>query len=466
MAADMNTTSLTHIATTFHDPFWHPPLATQARPPTPVTHRQAIKTLTTMAYVQPHTQYARRTLQCTHMTMLRVYGDHACHVCDKIPEHGYIYVCCQDLNQAKHKLPGQHIVELSKLVETQSVEAKALMAEALGMSHSVVEHIRKAYYTEEEIKLLFSQRRHVVDILRKIHEGEFHKVSDIGSPLSASDPATIPAPSTKQSKDVDPSSKAITVKSPPCYLQVCRSCKPYLRDRCFSHPSTILEDAPDRWTDDDLALLPIHNASVLRGMVMPGEARPNQQNTCHSQDGPSMSSFTPTSSSDYSDTSSDSDHFPFKFSGQHLRSGRERIEDMNDFSIRDMTNTPREELVHSADQTTPFKFRSHSHATPDLTESPMSASTNSPADLTSSPLTPLRQMEEPFEASFEKKVGTFAKSASFCGPFRPQDSPQQCPISRKTSWDKSIRADGSLVGKGIALTEESVEIGVPDIITI
>lgn len=416
-----------------------------------------------MAYVQPQTQYARRTLQCTHMTMLRVYGQHACHACNRIPEHGYIYCCCQDLDQEKYDLPAQHIIELSKLVETQSIEAKALVAQALGMSYSVVEHIREAYYTEEEIKLLFAQRRHVVDVLREVLEGELREEDTISTSLAASIPTGSTAPDRTQAEQIDLPSKAITVRSPPCHLQVCRNCKPYLCDRCYSHPSTILEDAG--WADYNLALLPIHNANVLRGIVLPGEARPTRHNTNHSQDGPSVSSFT-TTSSDYSDTSSDSDHFPFNFSRQHLRSGKERIEDPSDFSLRDVTNTPREQLVHSADQTTPFRFRSHAHATPDLSESPLSASTNSPADWASSPLTPLRQSEEPFEASFERKVGTFAKSASFCGPFRPRDSPEERSIYRKTSWDDSGRADGVLVGMGIALTEESVETGIPDIIAV
>lgn len=380
--------------------------------------------------------------------MMRAYGHHDCQFCGKFPPHGYVYVCCQDEDQAERRNPPEHFVRLSEYVTTGSFEAKAYMAEALQMSVSVVKQMREGFYTSEQIETLFSQRRHVIDVIREATQGGQSDAGDIGKVQQQSAESTAAG---SQSEGA-PAQTSVTIKTPPCNLQVCHNCKPFLRDRIFAQPATTLEKKSHYWNAQDIAWLPIHNANILARLVLPGEERPLPENTPIS-----------ISSSEYSDSSSDA--YSFRFPGATPEKG-EHNQAFDNRKLRDVTNISRwEDVVDSANQSTPFRTRTQTHFTPGLTESPMSNATNSPAGHATTPLTPLRHDEEAFEASFEKKVGTFAKSASFCGPFRPRQPSKERPLSSNNLWNKDGCRDDDHIRGGVALTEEAIETGVPDIIT-
>lgn len=57
---------------------------------------------------------AARRPQCTHMAMNRLYGEHHCHMCGKVPSLGWVYSCEQSL---KH-----HVSWLTMIIQANKTD--------------------------------------------------------------------------------------------------------------------------------------------------------------------------------------------------------------------------------------------------------------------------------------------------------------------------------------------------------
>jgi hypothetical protein len=77
---------------------------------------------------------------CTHVTMNRLYGEHTCSMCGKVPSLGWVYSCQQD-RLLCHPVPDMEALPIVS-DDGDYFEAQAKVAEALCMSSSVIKQMR------------------------------------------------------------------------------------------------------------------------------------------------------------------------------------------------------------------------------------------------------------------------------------------------------------------------------------
>lgn len=414
---------------------------------------------------------------------------------------GWLYVCCQDAMPLSHDLSvSESIDSLPTVSDTGSYfEAQAQVAASIGMSASVISQIRTGTYTYDQIETLLAQRRHVIDTIRRSMNPSTasvpptpksparnsdalmdiiatagataatvtQKLNLAALPMSpAGTPSNTPAdsqastPQATPSNPLDESPARDATPKEGCTYQVCHSCRPFFQDRLSMSFEPALNIDVHALANRDVSALPVHSAAVvskigLRRRLPPTPLRRSEESmdiTMHQRDGNGCESFGQETSSDCTPTtttSSEEVEFdlsprpapgvrPAWLAGSYAYdSGYE--DNQRDFSESNIKKgmEPPEGLGIVGQVEQNIDMPGSVTSTPDLTPSKGSS-----ISLPNPPTTPLTG-------------GTLSSPHSSSLPERSS------PSSNKSS--NSSRGSEVEVEGGVALTEEAVELGTPDI---
>lgn len=424
---------------------------------------------------------------------------------------GWLYICRQDATPSTRDLSISEDVDDLDTLPTVSdsgnyFEAQAQIAASFGMSASVIKQMNAGAYTYDQIETLLAQRRHVLDTIRKIKHPSTTSVpptpknvnrpseqpedviasvgttaAPAGQNLSTTalsvTPAGKPCNTRADSMAATPgaaSAKSGASESPKkqlkpkevCNYQVCHNCRPFFQDRLASNLAPMLSSEAPALAEIEHGMLPVHDAAVvsklgLRRPLLPPPLRRSEESmdiTMHQRDGTGYDSFGQDTSSDWtptttisssegdSDLSEKFDLSPCPGAGVcPVWSPAEGCAYENGFEDgrRDINHGYSGGHLHGlgivdiSHQVSGARQMPSIMSTPDLTPS-KGSSISLPNPLT----TPMTD-------------DTYSTSCSCSLPER--SSPQ----SNKSS-DSSAGSEVEVEG-GVALTEEAVETGTPDI---
>ncbi|KAK5167612.1 uncharacterized protein LTR77_007311 [Saxophila tyrrhenica] len=425
---------------------------------------------------------APRGPTCTHTTMNRLYGNHTCHMCGKVPSIGWVYSCQQD-HQLQYQQVTPSIEALPEIPDSSNYfEAQAKVAESIGMSKSVIKQMRSGEYTFDQIEILLQQRQHVLDVIHKSQHGLSHsttpslKSSPTQSQLPAENviasvvatatttspetttghlpmsPAGTPANTPAASTATTPVKNA-NYSRPTCIHKVCHSCRPFLRDRLPMSFEPVLSNEVPAITETEIKRLPLLNPGVVRNLGL-GEVADSSPRTPikHTEvaidqvDGPEedvSSDWTPTSASSSAFDSDDSDDVP---------PARKATGGM----------APRPQLPLKSSHSGLRHMRGSVTSTSEGTSS--AGSSISLPDPKTEPLTPTSPDHSPFGHGLSAQLGKTQKAASVCGVMNDTDNQPSDTWSMSTNSSSSVGSEVDVDG-GVALAGEGVGSGVPDIVT-
>lgn len=473
-----------------------------------------------------HSAMARRA-QCTHITMNRLHGDNVCQVCARVPENGWLYACRQDWLLENQQESVATAAESAIVVPDESdfFDATARFAASLKMSPSVVKQIRTGRYNFDQVDKLIAQKEHLISTIKKmeglstentpgsVHGNVFQSHANIIASLGFSGTSSA---SNRQHLNVPPGNaatpqqdderKASTRAKPQmkpdrCNYMVCHACRPFLQDRVFANIGSIVHGVYPAVTQEEAETLPVMNTEVVRGLGLRQApittvSSPRRLERSGSLDNHMISARegeyedeTPLewttsskSSSLYDDDPQELRTFdPYPCPGPGVCPVYSRnsgcaydSHDFNDgqralnhgFVMPGSTG-----LTSSATHTTPERPRARLRRvdggvsdTPGRTSSSAS-SISLPTPITL-PLTPGTPTAQRFEDDMNSKPG---KAATVCGVLSPGMNFSHARLSVRSdmtgkeshdSFGSEIEVEG-----GVALTEEAVETGLPDILT-
>lgn len=418
--------------------------------------------------------------------MNRVYGDHACSMCLRIPEIGWVYACQQD-DQPVRELPLPLTVPHVLPNGISYFEATAQLAEHIQMSPSIVRGIRAGDYSSQQVVKLLKQKQDLIEAIKKkelaaaestsmsvrlVKSDSLNIISSVGTsappqnggmsllPMTpAGTPLNTPAESsasTPNKQTAQPTNKK--PQNTKCTYKVCQTCRPLFQDRMFSSFEAVLNGEVPDLTDKDLQCLPVMDSNIaanfgIRPAVTPISSGSNSKDNIMrdgnvSEDDISVD-WTPTECTDsFSEQLNSAELYPCpgphqcpvysRYSGCAYDTGFD--DGQRAFNHGFMS-------VNEVDRMTPENLRHLRMLDTSSTASSLSLPTPATA-----PLTPLLSTDEAFAATLKRKLGK-AKSSHFPSTvLRTRDS--------NSSFGSEVEVQG-----GVALTEEAVGRGMPDILT-
>lgn len=426
--------------------------------------------------------------------MNRVYGDHVCSACGHIPEIGWLYACQQD-DQPARELPPPLTLPSTLPDGISYFEAMAQLAEHIQIGSSVVRGIRAGDYSSQQVIRLLKQKEELIDVIRTKEKAAVERVpasvrfvdgdsSDIISSVGASPPmqgdsslaATMdittanrdmttspmdPLADSSASKSTRQTEKLSTKKrlGANCTYKVCQTCRPNFQDRMYSSFEVVLYGEVPPLSDTDLRYLPVMDSAVALnfGIRQPAthasfESISKDITMCDLNDTDDDISvdWTPTEGGDsFSQHLNNAELYPCpgphqcpvysRYSGCAYDTGFDDGQRAanHGFSFR-----------QERDRITPEDLRYLNMIDTSSTASSLSLPTP-----TSTSLNPLLSTDEAFASTLKKKLGK-ARSSDF---------PRTTLRTRESnsSFGSEVEVQG-----GVALTEESVGRGVPDILNI
>lgn len=461
--------------------------------------------------------------------MNRLHGENACQMCGRIPEIGWLYACRQDWLVENHQDSFEATASTSDAVpdETNYFDVMARFASSIGMSLSVVKQIRDGQYTYGQVEKLIAQKEHLNDVIEKIeglstekppvlpHIDAFQSHTGIIASLGltsafttadqqnadVSPSTSTPVQQKNSKKDSNPlnTTKQSHTKSDCCNYMICHACRPFLHDRLYANIGSVVHGAYPPLTLEEAKTLPIKNPEIARGLglrevVTPTISSPKRLGRANSMD------EALTQAREYEDetplewtTSSNSSSFydedpqelrtfdPYPCPGAGICPVFSRNSgcayDSHDFDDgqRALTHgygsTGAIGRANSNSQMTPDRSRARHHRfggsvsdTPGRSSS--SASSISLPTPTTLPLALDRPISHGLGYDNTNKTG---KAASICGVLSPgmKFNNARLSVGSDMSGRDSHDSFGSEVEVegGVALTEEAVETGLPDIFT-
>ena len=205
---------------------------------------------------------ATRRASCTHVTMERLYGDHACSVCHEPSRLGWVYCCIQDDDEGpgNESLGDSHERSDLTLVTPKENGSRPMRPASDTTSTSGQEEntpglrmpktdlapwmelaISQGEYTEEQIKVLRAQKQHVVDVANGAIEQFEREVQSKDTQLfengSASYVGTVNAIVTKMNESTP---RLRSKLFPYCKFRACQACRPMFCDRAWERFDTVL----------------------------------------------------------------------------------------------------------------------------------------------------------------------------------------------------------------------------------
>lgn len=291
---------------------------------------------------------------CTHTVMTRLYGAHTCHNCGRIPSIGWLYACRQDLVQPTYDLSTSDSADALPAVadDNSYFEAQAKIAASIGMSASVTKQMTAGAYTYDQIETLLAQRRLVIDTIKRTK----HLSSASSSPIPVQHLTQgASAPKPRASRNIPPAGQELNAASAPmnptgkavdapsdspearsesetvvtfgaqsprkrnrktemCSYQVCHNCRPFFQDRLPLNMEPALNGADEGLAKLDISALPVLDATVvgnlgLRRHHLLEPLRRSEESmdiTMHQRDGSGYDSFGQDTSSDWTPTTTTS----------------------------------------------------------------------------------------------------------------------------------------------------------------
>jgi hypothetical protein len=485
-----------------------------APPPSPMLARRS-RTIT-------HSLVPRRG-QCTHITMTRLHGENTCQMCGRSPNIGWLYACHQDwILERQQDL--MTTPEESAIVPDKSnyFEMMAHVAQSLKMSSSVIQQIRDGLYNFDEVEKLVAQKEHLIATVKKMESlaaesrpaSQYNSVlqscssiiASLGATAAPDKQQTSPTPTQQTSTRKD--SPATTAAKPPqvkvyrCNYMVCHACRPFLTERIHVNIGSVVHGAQPPLTEQEAETLHMLDPEIVRGFgtrhaSSEATSSPRRLGRSGSMDTTTMHAGgvlyddeTPlewttssNSSSMYDDDLEENCHSldPHPCPGPGICPVYSRnsgcaydSRDFEDgqrahnhgFSMQNSGRSAGDESHMTPDRSRGRLRRVESSAsgTPEGTSS--SASSISLPTPTTSPLTPETPPTHRFE---DMMIGKPGKAATVCGVLRPgmNFSHARLSVASNMSGRDSRQSFGSEVEVegGVALTEEAVETGLPDILT-
>ena len=472
--------------------------------------------------------------------MIRLYGEHTCYSCGKVPSLGWVYSCkstssdqldrtrltlLDNVGQQDRLLQHQHLVPDSEALPVvpdtgDYFEAQAKVAESIGMSASVVKQMRAGEYSFDQIETLLQQRRHVLDVIRKAEDRSAQNpplpppslavkpqvpaeniiatagtttapaVQHIGASSLPMTPAGTPANTPAESTTSTPTKKQRSPKKLTCNFQVCHACRPFFQDRLPMGFDSVLNNEVPALSQDEVKTLPVRDAKVVRNLGLRHPPQPLLQDE-RTKDGIHIAipqsdgygddntteDWTPadtTSSEAESDLLEDvDDPYPCPGSGVcPLWSPLDGCAYDNGFDDGQRAAAHGFVLDQEIEQATPGRSYNHLRrvqgsvsGTPGGTSS--TGSSISLPEPKTELLTPTTPMEPSFSLALESGLGKTGKAATVCGVMSDDTKhnygfgkPRIPGKDSSSSLGSEIEVEG-----GVALTEEAVESGMPDIAT-
>lgn len=440
--------------------------------------------------------------------MDRLYGPFSCDLCQHPSPLGWLYKCSQDYLYEHPALAVDRIMESIKIPSQTMARTLREELQAMGFSRSIIAQAEAGGYTPAQIKLLKSQKQHLLDIiaaeppLTPIPCGQQPYGPTFFQPLVAVVEAA-KSSLTAGHREVPLASRNVTpMKNSPsklparsiCRFKCCARCRPYLIDRCFTSFDAVYEDELRPLSVTDTKILPIKSPMIARTIGLTG-SRPvcesvsdedsprslpsintryffdSGPNTPSHQTTPTTATTatTSTSSFPYSDSSSGSsseederkENWEDGFGSAHHTNGHDSsliyARPSRTISTPDMGKGNQRTIRHVSGSVN----KDSSPARLDSSRSSLSLPT--PTTARTSPMPRLNFEDNEARTRHERSGSTQTGSViSGLGLLLPPSD-----MSRSSSSD-SMNAhlgDEMEVDGGVALTEEAVRTHTPDIIT-
>lgn len=323
------------------------------------------------------------------------------------------------------------------------------------------------------------------------------------SDVSPNSPMTAKETDTRKDSTTATTLKQSLMKVDRCNYMVCHVCRPFLHDRLFVNIGSIVHGDHPAITQEEAKTLPILNPSVVRGFGLRQAVTPTALNSRRLERSESLDiTSAQAREGDWEDetplewTTSSNSSSVYDDDAQELRPSFDPYPcpgpgicpvysrnsgcayDSNDFNdgqraINHGFVSPNQTAItNSVTHTTPERPRARLHRvegsvsdTPGRTSSSAS-SISLPTPITM-PLTPGTPTTQRYEDDSASKPG---KAATVCGVLRPgvNFSHARLSVGSDASGKDSHDSFGSEVEVegGVALTEEAVETGLPDILTV
>lgn len=221
-------------------------------------------------------------------------------MCGNVPSLGFLYSCRQDY-LPQLRLDDRELESLPVVSDFGDYfEAQAKVAEALRMSASVIYQMRAGEYDYEQIEVLFAQRRSVLELVKATEKSATARAPNVSTMPAHSIPSATktqdllddviasagarasgalgPAvPSSLQTSSAGAQKDALLKELPKlpetasskklnCNFQVCHSCRPYFQDRVPMSFETALYDNIAPITTAEYSDLLVRNAEVALGL--------------------------------------------------------------------------------------------------------------------------------------------------------------------------------------------------------
>jgi hypothetical protein len=459
--------------------------------------------------------------------MNRLHGDNVCQMCGRIPDIGWLYACRQDWLVANQQDLVATAAKSAIVVPDDSnyFDVMARLAASIKMSPGVVKQIRDGHYNYDQVEKLISQKEHLISTIKKmeglstentpasLHSNVFQSHANIIASLGF---AGVLSASNQQQSDAPPSSptkakhsharndsttattaKQAQMKADRCNYMVCHGCRPFLQDRLFANIGSVMHGVYPAITKEEAETLPILDAEVARGFGLRQVATPTRRlersasldiTLGQAREGdwedetPLEWTISSNSSSLYDDDLQELPTFdPYPCPGPGICPVYSRNSgcayDSHDFNDgqralnHGFVSPSQAAMAAKATHTTPERPRARlRHVEGSVSDTPGRTSSSAssirlPTPITM-PLTPSTPTIERYEDDINSKPG---KAATVCGVLSPAMNFDHSRLSvgsdmsGKDSHD-SFGSEVEVEG-GVALTEEAVETGLPDILT-
>ena len=380
------------------------------------------------------------------------------------------------------------------------------------MSSSVLKQIRAREYNFDQIETLLEQRRHVIKIIRDteyLSGGSTLKSSErpssqsqlpsrnviasVGSTMAPAvqqtlasilpmAPAGTPTNTPSESKATTPTkSQAKAAKKQSCNFQVCHACRPFFQDRLPMSFDPVLNNEIPALTGEEMSKLKLLDPGIVRDIGL--RHSPRSQFALYSQgdhqvhpgdgSGDDISEdWTPTTttgSSAESQLYGSFDPFPCPGAGVcpvYSEADGCAYDHGFDDGQRALTHgfNSEQDSDHSGVSYSRLRHvRGSLRSTPGSTSS--SGSSVSLPDPMIVPLTPTTSAESSLSYTLASGLGKTAKAATVCGVMSDdKKTPYGLGRYRISSKDSNSSLGSEIeVEGGVALTEEAVGSGMPDI---
>ncbi|EON69579.1 hypothetical protein W97_08839 [Coniosporium apollinis CBS 100218] len=396
--------------------------------------------------------------------MDRLFGSYQCQLCLRKPSHGWVYICRQDTRPSPPAALPSAVAPTSHVSSDPSNPSPSELI-SLGFSNSEIKAVENAVYTVEQLVRIGKQKQH----LKSVIESELGKTAD--SPTSATSPENTPpsithSPQDASSSDVNHRKDSVQQESMPgahkilgkfkrrlrqesktCTFLCCHSCRPYYRDRIYTSVNSVFAEGVEPLQPSDTAELRVLDATVLRsiGIPTPYELRPVES---------SLDLASMASQSTWATHQSDVE---FK---EHARKSARRFYSLRTSSSADPPDAERP-TPPGLRRTVKQAFQSFNV----FKGSRESSSAGSNLTLPPSDSQDFRVCDKDAE---EVDLGLLHRHSR--GPSRLSGTCPDVTPSARHSRRGSVASESSEgseveVEGGVALTEEAVEMNMPDIMT-